>query len=394
MKKVLILGSTGSIGRQTLDVIRQQKDFFQVVGLACGKNISLIKEQIREFQPQSIAVSDVSLKDELKIYQKKIKIFYGEEGLLDLIRNTVGDVVVVAIAGAAGLKPAITAVRSGKNIALATKEVMVLAGEIINEELRSKNYELRKKGKPEIKLFPIDSEHSAIWQSLHAGSKNEIEKIILTCSGGPFRGKKRKDLAKVTVSQALAHPNWKMGKRITIDSATLMNKGLELIEAKWLFDLPIEKIEVVIHPQSILHSAVLFHDGSIIGQLGLPDMRVPIQYALSYPQRLKNDFPRLSFSDLVALTFEKPDMKTFRCLSLAYKAAEVGGTMPTVLNAADEVAVELFLQNKIRFLEMEKIIEKTMVKHTVIKRPKLSQILEADHWARGYARMVYKKLSD
>ncbi|PIV11186.1 1-deoxy-D-xylulose-5-phosphate reductoisomerase [Candidatus Roizmanbacteria bacterium CG_4_10_14_0_2_um_filter_36_35] len=374
MKKILILGSTGSIGKQTLEVVRQNKKHFQVVGLVCRNNIDLLKEQIKEFKPSYAGIYD----EKINLREKNIKIFYGEEEILRLIKLINCDIVVIAISGAAGLQPAFAAIKSNKNVALATKEVMVLAGGLIKEELKKR---------PKVKLFPIDSEHSAIWQSLRAGNKGEVEKIILTCSGGPFRGKKIKDLETVNFKQALNHPNWKMGNKITIDSATLMNKGLELIEAKWLFDIPIEKIEIIVHPQSILHSAVLFQDGSIIGQFGLPDMRIPIQYALSYPKRLKNNLPRISLTEFKSLTFEKPDLKTFTCLKLAYDAIKISGTMPTVLNAADEVAVELFLKEKIKFLDIPKIIFQAMNKHKTIKNPDLSEILLVDKLTR---KMIYE----
>ncbi|PJC80914.1 1-deoxy-D-xylulose-5-phosphate reductoisomerase [Candidatus Roizmanbacteria bacterium CG_4_8_14_3_um_filter_36_12] len=374
MKKILILGSTGSIGKQTLEVVRQNKKHFQVVGLVCRNNIDLLKEQIKEFKPSYAGIYD----EKINLREKNIKIFYGEEEILRLIKLINCDIVVIAISGAAGLQPAFAAIKSNKNVALATKEVMVLAGGLIKEELKKR---------PKVKLFSIDSEHSAIWQSLRAGNKGEVEKIILTCSGGPFRGKKIKDLETVNFKQALNHPNWKMGNKITIDSATLMNKGLELIEAKWLFDIPIEKIEIIVHPQSILHSAVLFQDGSIIGQFGLPDMRIPIQYALSYPKRLKNNLPRISLTEFKSLTFEKPDLKTFTCLKLAYDAIKISGTMPTVLNAADEVAVELFLKEKIKFLDIPKIIFQAMNKHKTIKNPDLSEILLVDKLTR---KMIYE----
>jgi len=374
MKKILILGSTGSIGKQTLEVVRQNKKHFQVVGLVCRNNIDLLKEQIKEFKPSYAGIYD----EKINLREKNIKIFYGEEEILRLIKLINCDIVVIAISGAAGLQPAFAAIKSNKNVALATKEVMVLAGGLIKEELKKR---------PKVKLFPIDSEHSAIWQSLRAGNKGEVEKIILTCSGGPFRGKKIKDFETVNFKQALNHPNWKMGNKITIDSATLMNKGLELIEAKWLFDIPIEKIEIIVHPQSILHSAVLFQDGSIIGQFGLPDMRIPIQYALSYPKRLKNNLPRISLTEFKSLTFEKPDLKTFTCLKLAYDAIKISGTMPTVLNAADEVAVELFLKEKIKFLDIPKIIFQAMNKHKTIKNPDLSEILLVDKLTR---KMIYE----
>ena len=379
MKKILVLGSTGSIGTQTLDVVRQNKNHFKIIGLVCGRNLSLLKQQIAEFKPKMVGVYDKSLKSRLSNYQGT-KFFFGEDEIINLIKEIDCDIVVVAITGAAGLKPAFTAVSSGHNIALATKEVMVLAGELFTREIKKRNLE----------LAPIDSEHGAIWQSLRSGSQKEIEKIFLTCSGGPFKNKKIEELENITPEQALGHPTWKMGKKITIDSSTLMNKGFEVIEAKWLFDIPVKNIEVVIHPQSILHSAVMFVDGSVIGQMSLPDMRMPIQYALSYPSRLKNKLPRLSLTDLGNLTFFKPDLKTFPCLSYAYEAIDEGGTMPTVLNAADEIAVELFLKNKIRFLDIPRIIYKTMNSHKTIKNPSLEEILEVDQWARKKTYENYK----
>lgn len=361
MKKIVVLGSTGSIGTQTLDVIRSHKDSFKVVGLVANRNIDLLEQQIDEFKPQ---------------YSCSVERD-GEERAIELIREADCDLVVVAISGAAGLNPTIAAIESNKNVALATKEAMVLAGELINELLKKHSG---------VQLFPIDSEHSAIWQSLRGGKHEEIEKIILTASGGPFRGKKLNDLLSVTVEQALGHPTYKMGKKITIDSSTLMNKGLEVIEARWLFDIPVDKIEVVIHPQSILHSAVQFIDGSVIGQFGLPDMRLPIQYALSYPQRIHNNFPRLSLADIKQLTFEAPDVETFSCLRYAYDAIAVGGTMPSVLNAANEVAVELFINKNIKFLDIPDIIKKTLGKHKAVENPSLEEILDADKWARSEAR--------
>lgn len=361
MKRIVILGSTGSIGTQTLEVVRNNRDKFEVVGLVANRNVDLLEKQAEEFKPQYFC--SVS-KD-------------GQEAVVKLVKEARCDIVVVAITGAAGLKPTIAAIESGKNIALATKEAMVLAGELINKLLREN---------PNVHLFPIDSEHSAIWQSLHSGKKEEVEKIILTSSGGPFRGKNLSELKNVTVEQALGHPTYKMGKKITIDSATMMNKGLEVIEARWLFNIPASKIEVVIHPQSILHSAVQFRDGSIIGQFGLPDMRIPIQYALSYPERLTNSFPRLSLTDIKQLTFEKPNLETFPCLRYAFEAIEAGGTAPVILNAANEIAVDLFLKNKIKFLDIPEVVYSTMVKHTVIKHPSLDQIMEADSWARNEAK--------
>jgi 1-deoxy-D-xylulose-5-phosphate reductoisomerase len=387
MKKILILGSTGSIGRQTLDVIRNHPGKFKVIGLACNANMTLLEEQIREFKPKFIAIGQES-----KLQFDSRKVFYGEKGLLELIREADYDLAVLAIVGAAGLRPAIEIIRAGKSMALATKEVMVLAGKLINEEIKKKNSKLQKQNKPLIKLFPIDSEHSAIWQSLHSGQPKEIEKIFLTCSGGPFRNKTIEELQNITAEDALRHPTWNMGKRITIDSSTLMNKGLEVIEAKWLFGIQASQIEVVIHPQSILHSAVMFQDGSVIGQLSLPDMRIPIQYALSYPQRFKNHFPRMSFTQISTLTFDKPDMKKFPCLQYGFKAANEGGTLATAINAADEVAVKLFLEKKIKFPDIAGIIKKTMDRHKNINNPTLEQILKADAKARETARIISSNL--
>jgi 1-deoxy-D-xylulose-5-phosphate reductoisomerase len=388
MKKIIVLGSTGSIGKQTLDVVRNQPGKFEVVGLACNANMDLLKEQIREFRP-----GFVSIGREAKLKSGNIKIYCGEEGLLKLIREADYDLAVLAIVGAAGLRPAIEIIHAGKSIALATKEVMVLAGKLINSEINKKNRELSKKDKPLIRLFPIDSEHSAIWQSLASGEHSEIEKIFLTCSGGPFLNKTKEELQALTPEDALRHPTWNMGKRITIDSATLMNKGLEVIEAKHLFDVQTSQIEVIIHPQSILHSAVMFQDGSTIGQFSPPDMRIAIQYALSYPKRLRNSFPRLSFPQIQSLTFDKPDMEKFPCLEYGFKAAREGGTLPTVINAADEIAVKLFLDRKIKFTDIAKIIKKTMDGHKNIKNPSLEDILKADTQARTGARMISEKLT-
>ncbi len=381
MKKIALLGSTGSIGTQTLDVVRQLNDRFQVVAVTANTNVELLNRQIAEFKPLHVGITHQTLKHTVKA-GRGLKIYSGEEEILGMIEVLECDLVVVALAGAAGLRPAVTALTSGKSVALATKEVMVLAGELVNTLICQKNKQLRLQHKPEIDLYPIDSEHSAIWQSLRSGKQEEVEKIILTCSGGPFLGKTKEELKHVSVAHALNHPNWKMGKRITIDSATLMNKGLEVIEATRLFSVSPQLIEVVIHPQSILHSAVQFQDGSIIGQFGFPDMRLPIQYVLTYPERSKNTFSRLSLADVGSLTFAKPDRETFPCLSLAYTALEAGGTMPTVLNAADEVAVSLFLQEKISFLEIPELIATVMSDHSVVQEPTLEAILAADSWAR------------
>jgi len=387
MKKIVVLGSTGSIGKQTLEVIRNHPSEFKAVGLVCNRNIELLNQQIQEFKPQYVAIVDKEKNQQLEV-GKDSKFFGGEDGVTELLKEADYDVVVVAISGAKGLKPTIQAIKLGKNIALATKEVMVLAGELINQAIASKNKELIKAEKPPIRLLPIDSEHSAIWQSLRAGNTNEIRKIILTCSGGPFRKKTIEDLKTVTVEQALKHPNWKMGSRITVDSATLMNKGLEIIEARWLFNLSPDQIEVVIHPQSILHSAVEFIDGSIVGQFGPPDMKKPIQYALSYPKRITTQEDNFSLISMGILTFSKPDIVTFPCLKYAYDALKIGGTMPTIVNAADEIAVESFLKKRISFLDIPRIIYQTMEKHQVNQHLSFDVIFEADNWARNHARTI------
>lgn len=380
-KRIAIIGSTGSIGTQTLNVVREQKSLFAVVMLVGNRNADLLLQQVNESHPLCAG----TFSDDLT----KPAIPEGTHwcaGMMQvnaMIRESEADIVVVAVSGAAGLLPTIVALESGKRVALATKEVMVLAGEFIR-----KKYAFLKRN-----IFPIDSEHSAVWQCLQSGKHAEIEKIILTCSGGPFRRKTKEELEKVTAKDALKHPTWKMGRKVTIDSATLMNKGLEVIEARWLFDVPAEKIEVVIHPQSILHSAVQFCDGSIIGQLGQPDMRIPIQYALSYPKRYASTFPRLSLPEMGSLMFNRPDARTFPCLRLAYDALAVGGTMPAVLNAANEVAVDLFLRSAIGFVDIPSVIEGTMLKHNTVEHLSLEDILQADRWARDRARMIARRLS-
>ena len=356
MKKIAILGSTGSIGRQTLDVVRKHSDKFKIVGLACYHQSNAIREQIKEFKPEIVSITK---KDD-------------EKAILKVATWSSADVVVVAMTGVAGLLPTLEAIKAGKDIALATKEVMVVAGDLMKKEIQ----------RTDANLIPIDSEHSAIFQCLQGEDKRKIKKIYLTCSGGPFRGKTKKDLTQVTIKQALSHPIWRMGAKITIDSATLMNKGLEIIEAMQLFDLKFEQVEIIIHPQSLIHGMIEFVDGSIMAQLGPHDMRLPICYALNYPQRLGNDFPRLNFFQIKELNFEKPDRETFPCLCLAEEAARQGGTLPCVLNAADEVAVDAFLKNKINFLEIPKIIEGIMKKHKKEEVTSLRQLLFFDSWAR------------
>jgi 1-deoxy-D-xylulose-5-phosphate reductoisomerase len=369
MKKVIILGSTGSIGTQTLDVIKNFKENFEIVGLTAYNNVELLSKQIREFNPKVVAVKDEDKANQLRENLKKnVEILTGSKGLQEIVKYD-ADLVVVAVEGIAGLIPTVTAIQRGKDIALANKEVLVTAGQIVMDLAK-------KKG---IRLLPIDSEHSAILQCLKGNDRKEISRLILTASGGPFRGKKKEVLKKVTVEQALNHPNWKMGKKITIDSATLMNKGFEVIEAKWLFDISEDKIDVVVHPQSIIHSMVEYIDGSIIAQLATADMRIPIQYALNYPTRnYIKEVKFLDFSVITQLTFEKPDLETFRCLSLAYEALKIGGTMTTVLNAADEIAVSLFLNKKIEFLQIAEIIEESMKEHNNIQNPTLDDIINVD----------------
>ncbi|MBE3592641.1 MAG: 1-deoxy-D-xylulose-5-phosphate reductoisomerase [Thermoanaerobacter sp.] len=369
MKKVIILGSTGSIGTQTLDVIKNFRENFEIVGLTAYNNVELLSKQIREFNPKVVAVKDEDKANQLRENLKKnVEILTGSKGLQEIVKYD-ADLVVIAVEGIAGLVPTVTAIQRGKDIALANKEVLVTAGQIVMDLVKKKD----------ITLLPVDSEHSAILQCLRGNDKKEVSRLILTASGGPFRGKKKEDLKKVTVNEALNHPNWKMGKKITIDSATLMNKGFEVIEAKWLFDISEDKIDVIVHPQSIIHSMVEYIDGSVIAQLATADMRIPIQYALNYPTRnYINGINFLDFSITTQLTFEKPDLETFKCLSLAYEALKIGGTMTTVLNAADEIAVSLFLNKKIEFLQIAEIIEESMKEHNNIQNPTLDDIINVD----------------
>lgn len=372
MKKITILGSTGSIGVNTLNVARLFPKNFQIIALTANKNISLLEKQIKEFKPQAVALMDEKSALVLKSRHKNLKVFKGVEGLRTVATLSGVDMVVSATVGSVGLLPTIAAIKAKKDVALANKEVLVMAGEIVVNELK----------KHQTRLLPVDSEHSALFQCLLGRNIKEVESLILTASGGPFLKTPLLKLKKVLPQQALKHPRWKMGKKISIDSATLINKGLEIIEARWLFNMPPEKIKVVIHPESIIHSMVEFVDSSIVAQIGLPDMRVPIQYALTYPQRFENRLKRLSFSELKQLTFDKPDLKKFPALNLAYESLKIGGTMPAVLNAANEVAVERFLHNQIGFLEISKTVEKIMRKHNVIRKPALEDILEADREVR------------
>lgn len=381
-KQIAILGSTGSIGRQALAVIGQHQDAFEVAVLTAQNNLALLVEQAKKFKPNAVVIANDQHYEGLKqaLSGEDIKVYAGENALASIVQMESIDLVLTALVGYSGLRPTIKAIEAGKAIALANKETLVVAGELIT------NLALEKG----VNIYPVDSEHSAIFQCLLGEFHNKIEKIILTASGGPFRGMKQKDLRHVTRVQALKHPNWRMGDKVTIDSATMMNKGLEVIEARWLFSLRADQVEVVVHPQSIVHSLVQFEDGSIKAQLGLPDMRLPIQFALSYPDRLKSDFPRFDFTNYPSLNFEKPDMETFRNLALAFEALNKGGNMPCVLNAANEVAVEEFLKDKVSFLQMSGIVEQCMHKMAYIKNPSFEDYVETDKETRIRAFEILK----
>ncbi|ORX24212.1 1-deoxy-D-xylulose-5-phosphate reductoisomerase [Thermoanaerobacterium sp. PSU-2] len=382
MKNIVVLGSTGSIGTQTLDVVRKSNEF-RVIGLTCYNNIDLIKQQIDEFKPQFVAVKDeLSAKKLKEMVDTNTVILSGDGGINEVASLSNVQTVVVAIEGIAALIPTIKAIEAGHDIALANKECLVTGGHIIKKLAIEKN----------INILPVDSEHNAIYQCIQSGKKEFVNKLIITASGGPFRGKTLSDLKSVTVEEALNHPNWKMGKKITIDSATLMNKGFEVIEAKWLFDVPLEKIEVVVHKESIIHSMVEFIDGSIIAEMATADMRIPIQYALNFPNRVYVEGIRyLDVAKIGSLSFEKPDVNTFRCLQLAYDALEEGGTMTTVLNTADEVAVQLFLEKAISFNDIPHIIEKYMNNHKNIINPELNDIIEVDKEIREKIKREYMR---
>ena len=372
MKKIAILGSTGSIGTQTLDVVREHSDELQVVALAAGSNKERLKEQIKEFHPKLVSLSDEKKAQELKeeLAGEQVEVVCGMEGLIEVAGADSADVVVTAVVGMMGILPTMEAIKKGKDIALANKETLVTAGHLIIP--MAKEYG--------VSILPVDSEHSAIFQSLQGEPKAALDKILLTASGGPFRGKSAEFLETVTLEDALNHPNWSMGPKITIDSSTMVNKGLEVMEAKWLFGVDYSQIEVVIQPQSIIHSMVQYVDGSIIAQLGTPDMRVPIEYALFYPERRSLSGDRLDFSKLSQITFEKPDYKVFRGLSLAIEAGKTGGTMPTVFNAANERAVAKFLKGEIKYTDIVRSIEKCMDAHKVSAHPDLEEILATEQW--------------
>lgn len=381
-KKIALLGSTGSIGTQALEVIAAHPDRFEVEVLTAQKNADLLIEQAARFRPNVVVIGEESLYDKVNaaLDPLDIKVYCGQNALNSVVQSESINVVLTALVGYCGLLPTIHAIKAGKTIALANKETLVVAGDIV----------MRKAVEYRVPVIPVDSEHSAIFQCLVGEARNKIEKIVLTASGGPFLGKKPNYLVNVKREHALQHPNWSMGAKITIDSATLMNKGLEMIEAKWLFNLQPDQIQVIVHPQSIIHSMVQFEDGSIKAQMGLPDMKLPIQYAMAFPQRIPNNFPRLDFKKFNNLTFEEPDLRTFRNLALAIEALDKGGNLPAIMNAANEVAVYAFLRNRVNFLDMTDVIERTMQKIPFVKNPTLEEYFESDGEARTYAADIIK----
>lgn len=381
MKNISILGSTGSIGTQTLEVVRNNKDL-KVTALSAGHNIDLLEKQIREFHPTIVCVWDEQKGKDLALRVKdlSVSVVTGMEGLIDCATEKQADIVVTAVVGMIGILPTIEAIKAGKDIALANKETLVTAGHIITPLLKEYG----------VKLLPVDSEHSALFQAIHGEEENEVSRIILTASGGPFRGKKRKDLEHIQVEDALKHPNWSMGRKITIDSSTMVNKGLEVMEAKWLFNVALDKIQVVIQPQSVIHSAVEFMDGGIIAQLGTPDMKLPIQYALFYPERRVLSGERIDFFKLGKLTFEEPDFETFTGLKLAYEVAREGGSMPTVYNAANELAVAKFLNREIKYLDIVDLIQAAVKKHKKVDNPSVGQILNIENETYDFINELIK----
>src|SRR3989338_4638525 len=372
MKALSILGSTGSIGTQTLEIARSNPKEFKIVGLTANNNIELLKKQIIEFKPESVAVMENEKADLLDSLLKKeyinTEVYSGIDGIIKIAKLSDADTFVNSLVGSIGVRPTIEAIKNKKNIALANKETLVTAGQIVMEEVK----------KNDVNLMPIDSEHSAIFQCLNGENINDVDKIIITCSGGAFKNLTKWQLENVTAKDALKHPTWNMGNKITIDSATLMNKGFEVIEAHWLYNMPYEKIEVLMHPQSIIHSLVEFKDNSVLAQLGNPDMKIPIQYALSYPKRFGSDSKKLDLAEIKNLSFSKPNFTLFPCLKFAYDAGIAGGTLPAVLNAANEIAVYAFLENKIKFLDIQKLIKKMLQEHNIKKNPNLKEILDVD----------------
>jgi 1-deoxy-D-xylulose-5-phosphate reductoisomerase len=383
MKRIAILGSTGSIGQSALSVIRSFPDKFRVLGLGANSHIDILYQQIKEFRPVSVYIKD---KDAIcKLIPKlknKIKLLTGKDGVEEMVRDSAVDEIILAISGSSALYPLLTAIDSSKTVALANKEALAMAGPII----------MRKAQKNKAKILPIDSEQSAIWQCLNGQDKSKLKNIYLTASGGPFRLKNKADFKHVSLKKILKHPRWKMGKKITVDSATLMNKGLEVLEAMFLFNVELDKINVLIHPEAIIHSMVEFIDGVILAQLSVTDMRIPIQFALSYPERLYNKLPGVDFFKLKSLNFQKPDFDKFSCLKLAYRAAQQGGTMPCVLNAANEISVDELLKERLDFISIPKVIEGVMRKHKNTANPELGDVLEADAWARAEARKIIHKM--
>ncbi|MGI6144203.1 MAG: 1-deoxy-D-xylulose-5-phosphate reductoisomerase [Clostridia bacterium] len=383
MKKIVILGSTGSIGRQALEVVDAFPEMFEIIGLAAGSNVQLLAEQVQKYQPRYVSIGSKEDALALKsLINSKTEIFYGEQGLINLAGIEELDLILVSVSGIHGLLPTLKALENQTTVALANKETIVTAGSLVMEKAK----------KFGTAIIPVDSEHSAIFQCLEKENLAAVEQLILTASGGPFFKATREELAQVTPQMALSHPNWKMGAKITIDSAGLINKGLEIIEAHWLFNVPYEKIKVVIHPQSVIHSMVQYKDGSVLAQLGCPDMKIPIQYAFTYPQRLTNFFPRLDFYQLEEITFSKPDFTKFPGLALAIEAGKIGGTMTTVFNGANEEAVLFFLNGRIRFIDIPQIIEKVMIQHQVLADYQVSDILEIDRWARQKAQELMANL--
>lgn len=383
MKNIAVLGSTGSIGTQTLDIVRNNTDELKIKVLAAGSNVELIEKQIREFKPEIAVLYNADKANELKIKiaDTGVKVLSGMDGMIEAATFDDVDTVVTSMVGMIGIKPTIAAIKAGKNIALANKETLVTAGHIIMPLIKEHK----------VSLLPVDSEHSAIFQSMNGENRKRISKILLTASGGPFRGKSYEELKNVTLEDALKHPNWAMGQKITVDSATLVNKGLEVMEAAWLFDVDVSMIQVVVHPQSVIHSMVEYEDTAVIAQLGCPDMRLPIQYALFYPDRRFLDAKKLDFFEMKSLTFEKPDMDTFKGLKFAMEAAKSGGSMPTVFNAANEEAVAMFLNKKIGFLDIYRIIEESMNRHTVISNPDIDTVLSVERDTREFIRKSFNK---
>jgi len=382
MKNIAVLGSTGSIGRQTLDVVRSHPALFHISVLAANSSDELLERQIKEFQPELAVLADEAAYARLKArYSGPTRLAGGRQAFIDAAAVDAVQLVVTAMMGFAGLEPTMRALDAHKDIALANKETLVVAGEIVMRRVQEQG----------VQLLPVDSEHGAFFQCLQGERRDKIEKLLLTCSGGPFRGKKRTELAEATIDQVLAHPTWTMGPKITVDSASLVNKGLEVIEAKWLYGVSYDQIQVVVHPQSVVHSMVQFCDGSVLAQLGCPDMRLPIQYALTYPERQPSTCERLDFWQLHDLTFEQPDIETFKGLKFAYEAGRIGGSMPCVFNAANEVAVGAFLKGQIHFLDIYDIIEATMLKRETILAPELEELLAEDRWARDYASSLLSR---